>query len=31
LLSVLGWREGKWQEVYRTRANWCLDERRTAD
>jgi len=30
-LSVLGWREGKWQEVYRTRANWCLDERRTAD
>jgi hypothetical protein len=27
-LSVLGWREKKWQEIYRTRANWCLDERR---
>lgn len=27
-LSVLGWREHKWQEVFRTRANWCLDERR---
>ncbi len=27
-LSVLGWREGKWQEIYRTRANWCLDERK---
>jgi hypothetical protein len=27
-LSVLGWREHKWQEIYRTRANWCLDERR---
>jgi hypothetical protein len=30
-LSVLGWRERKWQEIYRTRANWCLDERRAAD
>jgi len=30
-LSVLGWREHKWQEIYRTRANWCLDERRAAD
>ena len=30
-LSVLGWREGKWQEIYRTRANWCLDERKAAD
>ena len=28
-LSVLGWREHKWQEIYRTRANWCLDERRS--
>jgi hypothetical protein len=28
-LSVLAWREHKWLEVYRTRANWCLDERRT--
>ena len=27
-LSALGWREGKWQEIYRTRANWCLDERK---
>lgn len=27
-LSVLGWRERKWQEIYRTRANWCLDERK---
>lgn len=27
-LSVLGWREHKWQEIYRTRANWCLDERK---
>lgn len=27
-LSMLGWREHKWQEIYRTRANWCLDERR---
>ncbi len=27
-LSVLGWREGKWQEIFRTRANWCLDERK---
>lgn len=30
-LSVLGWREHKWQEIYRTRANWCLDERRAAN
>ena len=30
-LSVLGWREAKWQEIYRTRANWCLDERKAAD
>jgi hypothetical protein len=30
-LAVLAWREGKWQEIYRTRANWCLDERRAAD
>jgi hypothetical protein len=30
-LSVLGWREHKWQEIYRTRANWCLDERRVAN
>jgi hypothetical protein len=30
-LSVLGWREGKWQEIYRTRANWCLDERKAAN
>jgi hypothetical protein len=28
-LSVLGWREHKWQEIYRTRANWCLDERKS--
>jgi hypothetical protein len=28
-LSVLGWREGKWQEIFRTRPNWCLDERKT--
>lgn len=28
-LSVLSWREQKWQELYRTRANWCLDERHT--
>ena len=27
-LSVLGFRERKWQEIYRTRANWCLDERK---
>ena len=27
-LSVLGWREHKWQEIFRTRANWCLDERK---
>ena len=30
-LTVLAWRENKWQEIYRTRANWCLDERRAAD
>ena len=30
-LAVLAWREGKWQEIYRTRANWCLDERKAAD
>jgi hypothetical protein len=30
-LAVLAWREGKWQEIYRTRPNWCLDERKTAD
>lgn len=28
-LSILGWREGKWQEIYRTRPNWCLDERKS--
>jgi hypothetical protein len=27
-LSVLGWRGGKWQEIFRTRPNWCLDERK---
>ncbi len=27
-LSVLGWRAGKWQEIFRTRPNWCLDERK---
>ena len=26
-LSILGWKDGKWSEVYRTRPNWCLDER----
>jgi hypothetical protein len=30
-LSVLAWKEGKWQEIYRTRANWCLDERKAAE
>jgi hypothetical protein len=30
-LAVLAWRQGKWQEIYRTRANWCLDERKAAD
>jgi hypothetical protein len=30
-LAVLAWREGKWQEIYRTRPNWCLDERKAAD
>jgi hypothetical protein len=24
-LSVLGWNDGKWAQVYRTRAKWCLD------
>jgi hypothetical protein len=27
-LSVLGWKNGSWQEVFRSRPNWCLDERR---
>ena len=26
-LTVLGWNNGKWTEVYRARSNWCLDER----
>ena len=26
-LSVLGWKDGRWREVFRTRPNWCLDER----
>jgi len=26
-LSVLGWKDGKWSEVFRSRSNWCLDER----
>jgi len=26
-LSILGWSGGKWSEVYRSRSNWCLDER----
>jgi hypothetical protein len=30
-LTVLGWKNGKWSEVYRARSNWCLDERPTAD
>lgn len=25
-LSVLGWKDGKWTQIYRTRAKWCLDE-----
>jgi hypothetical protein len=25
-LTVLGWKNGKWVEVYRARSNWCLDE-----
>ena len=25
-LTVLGWKNGKWGEVYRARSNWCLDE-----
>lgn len=25
-LTVLGWKDGKWSEVYRARSNWCLDE-----
>lgn len=28
-LAILGWQNGKWEEVYRTRPDWCLDERRT--
>ena len=24
-LSVLSWKDGKWQEMYRTRTKWCLD------
>jgi hypothetical protein len=28
-LTVLGWKGGKWQEIYRARSNWCLDERPT--
>ena len=27
-LTVLGWQNGKWREVFRSRSNWCLDERR---
>jgi hypothetical protein len=30
-LTVLGWKNGKWSEVYRARSNWCLDERPTAE
>ena len=26
-LTILGWKDGKWSEVYRARSNWCLDER----
>ena len=26
-LTILGWRDGKWVTVYRTRPTWCLDER----
>ena len=25
-LTVLGWKNGKWGEVYRARSNWCLDD-----
>ena len=25
-LTVLGWKNGKWSEIYRARSNWCLDE-----
>lgn len=28
-LSILGWKDGKWGEIYRARSNWCLDERPT--
>ena len=24
-LSVLGWKDGKWQQVYATKPRWCLD------
>lgn len=24
-LSVLSWKDGKWEETYRTRTKWCLD------
>lgn len=24
-LSVLSWKDGKWEEMYRTRTKWCLD------
>lgn len=24
-LSVMGWKNGKWEQVYRTRTKWCLD------
>ncbi len=27
-LLVLGWKDGKWEEVFRSRSNWCLDERK---
>jgi hypothetical protein len=26
-LSVLGWHDGRWTETFRTRPNWCLDQR----
>jgi hypothetical protein len=26
-LAVLALRDGAWQEIFRTRSNWCLDER----
>jgi len=25
-LTVLGWKNGKWGEIYRARSNWCLDQ-----